>query len=91
MTGLNTSIMSERPHTPYSYKGLVRFFLAAAALLLLFGLISPLIVSFSPALQLYGELQDFYEIHSGALYYTDLKTQHEIQSAVRSAMERNPK
>jgi len=69
--------------------GLGYFFAIGAVLYLFFGFISPrIIVANSPAMQHYGERQDYYEISSGALYYTDLKTQHETQNAIRYALER---
>jgi hypothetical protein len=82
--------MNEIRHTPHGrLQGLVRFCVVAAVLLLFFGVISPFLVSLSPALQRFGERQDFYEIHSGAFYYTDLKTQQEAQDAVRYAVRRS--
>jgi hypothetical protein len=81
--------MSEIRHAAHRLQGLGRFFVIDAALLLFFGVISPFLVSISPDLQLYGELQDLYEIHSGAFYYTDLKTQQEAQDAVRYAVRRS--
>jgi hypothetical protein len=82
--------MNEMRHTSHRLAGLGYFCAIAAALLLFFGVISPrVIVANSPALQRYGERQEFYEIHSGALYYTDLKTQQETQNAVRYAMKRS--
>jgi hypothetical protein len=84
--------MNETRHTSYPLAGLGRFCVIAAALILFFGVISPqVIVANSPALQHYGERQEFYEIHSGALYYTDLKTQQETQSAVKYALRRSTK
>ena len=76
-------------HTSHRFAGLGYFCVIAAALFLFFGVISPrVIVANSPAMQHYGERQEFYEISSGALYYTDLKTQQETQSAIRYAMAR---
>ena len=70
-------------------KGLGYFCAAAAALLLFFGAVSPRIVASSPALQEYGNIQEVLGIHSGLLYYTDLKTMQETQAFVRYALERN--
>jgi hypothetical protein len=70
-------------------KGLWRFCALAAALLLFFGAVSPRIVASSPALQEYGEIQEVLGIHSGLMYYTDLKTKQETQDFVRYALERN--
>jgi hypothetical protein len=82
--------MNEMRHTSHRLSGLGYFCAIAAALILFFGVVSPrVIVANSPALQRYGERQEFYGIHSGALYYTDLKTQQETQSAVRHAMRRS--
>ena len=79
-------------HTPHRLAGLGYFCVIAAALFLFFGVISPhVIVANSPAMQHYGERQEFYEISSGALYYTDLKTQQETQSAIRYAVARAAK
>ena len=76
-------------HTSNRLAGLGYFCVIAAALYLFFGVISPrVIVANSPAMQHYGERQDYYEIHSGALYYTDLKTQQETQTAIRYAVAR---
>jgi len=90
VTGLDKKhSMNEILYTPHRLVGLGYFCAVAAALLLFFGVISPrVIVANSPALQRYGELQEFYEIHSGALYYTDLKTQQETQNAIRYALGR---
>ena len=72
-------------------KGVGYFCAASAALLLFFGVISPRIVAGSPALQEYGNIQERLGIHSGLLYYTDLKTMQETQDAVRYALERRPR
>ena len=69
--------------------GLGYFCAVAAALLLFFGVISPRLVAHSPALREYGAIQDLLGIHSGLMYYTDLKTQQETQDAVRYALERS--
>jgi len=69
-------------------KGLGYFCAVAAALFFFFSVISPRIVASSPALQQYGEIQEFLGIQSGALYYTDLKTMQETQATVRYALER---
>jgi len=84
--------MNEMQYTSHRLAGLGYFCAVAAALFLFFGAISPhVIVANSPALQHYGERQEYYGIHSGALYYTDLKTQQEVQNAVRYALERSAK
>ena len=73
----------------YRLVNLGYFCAIAAVLFFFFSVISPrFIVANSPALQHYGERQDFYEIHSGALYYTDLKTQQETQSSLKYARNR---
>ena len=72
-------------------KGLGYFCAVAAALFLFFSVISPRIVSSSSALQQYGDIQEFLGIHSGLMYYTDLKTQQETQDTVRYALERSAK
>jgi len=87
--GWTTHIMNEIQHTSHCLARLGYFCAVAVALFLFFGVISPrLIVANSPALQHYGERQEFYGIHSGALYYTDLKTQQETQNAIRYAQAR---
>ena len=89
MAGLDNNSMNEMQRTSHRLAGLGYFCAIAAALFLFFSVISPrVIVANSPALQHYGERQDFYEIHSGALYYTDLKTQQETQNAIRYARDR---
>jgi len=81
--------MNEIQHTTHRLASLGYLCAIAAAVFLFFSVISPrVIVANSPALQHYGERLDFYEIHSGALYYTDLKTLQETQSAVRYALDR---
>ncbi|MDR2696299.1 MAG: hypothetical protein LBC79_07990 [Deltaproteobacteria bacterium] len=69
-------------------KGLGYFCALAGALFLFFSAISPRIVASSPALQQYGAIQEFLGIHSGLMYYTDLKTMQETQDTVRYALER---
>jgi len=90
MAGLDKNIaMNEIQHTTNRLANLGYFCAIAAALVLFFSVISPrVIVANSPALQRYGERQDFYGIHSGALYYTDLKTLQETQNAIRYAQSR---
>jgi len=83
--------MREMRHISYRIKGLGYFCAVAAAFFLFFGVISPRIVSSSPALQQYGDIQEFLGIHSGLMYYTDLKTQQETQNTVRYALERSSK
>jgi hypothetical protein len=81
--------MNEMQPASHRLTGFGYFCAIAAALYLFFGIISPrVIVANSSALQHYGERQEFYEIHSGALYYTDLKTQQETQNAIRYALGR---
>ena len=80
--------MSEMRHPSHRLRGLGYFCVAAAALLLFFGVISPRIVAGSSTLQQYGNIQEFLGIHSGLMYYTDLKTMQETQDAVRYALER---
>ena len=79
--------MNEMRHS--RLKGLGYFCAVAVTLLFFFGVISPRIVASSPALQEYGNIQDFLGIHSGLMYYTDLKTRQETQDAVRYALERS--
>ena len=84
--------MNEVQHTSRSLVRLGYFCAIVAALLLFFGVISPrIIIANSTALQYYGEQQEFYGISSGALYYTDLKTQQETQNAIRYALVRSAK
>ena len=73
----------------YRFKGLAVFCVCAAMLFLFFSVVSPRIVASSPALQEYGNIQEFLGIHSGLLYYTDLKTMQETQDTVRYALERS--
>ena len=87
----NTDRMDEMQHASRRMQGLGFFCAVAAALFLFFSVISPRIVSSSPALQQYGEIQEFLGIHSGLMYYTDLKTQQETQNTVRYALERRSK
>ena len=81
--------MSETRHNARRLKGFGYFCLIAAALVFLFGVASPRFVATSPNLQRYGALQDELGIHSGLMYYTDLKTQQETQDIVRYALERS--
>jgi len=83
--------MSALRQYAHHLKGLGYLCLAAGALVFFFSVISPRIVAGSPALQEYGEIQEFLGIHSGALYYTDLKTMQETQATVRYALERASK
>jgi hypothetical protein len=84
--------MNEMRHASHRLAGLGYFCAIAAALTLFFGVVSPrVIVANSPVLQHFGERQEFYEIHSGALYYTDLKTMQETQTAVRYALRKSVK
>ena len=81
--------MDEIQHTARRrLKGLGYFCAVAAVLVLFFSVVSPRIVSSVPALQRYGTIQEFLGIHSGALYYTDLKTMQETQDTIRYALRR---
>jgi hypothetical protein len=81
--------MNAMQRNTHRLKGLGYFCTLAAALFLFFSAVSPRIVARSPALQQYGEIQEFLGIHSGLMYYTDLKTKQETQDFVRYALERN--
>jgi len=76
-------------HIAHRAKGLAYFCAVAGALFLFFSVVSPRIVASSPALQEYGNIQEVLGIHSGQLYYTDLKTAQETQNTVRYALERS--
>jgi hypothetical protein len=78
-------------HTTHHLRKPGRFCALVAALFLFFGVISPRIIAGSPTLQEYGNNQEFLGIHSGLMYYTDLKTMQETQDFVRDALERAPK
>jgi hypothetical protein len=80
--------MNTLRQSSHRLKGLGCFCVLAAALLLFFGVVSPRIVAGSPALQEYGDIQERLGIHSGLMYYTDLKTLQETQDTVRYALER---
>ncbi|SHN64548.1 hypothetical protein [Desulfovibrio litoralis] len=60
--------------TQKTYFGIVKLLIVLACFWGFFYIISPMLVNAIPALKHYGEVQDFYEVHSGRMYYTDLNT-----------------
>lgn len=68
-------------------EGLLRLGIAAGLIIFFFGFLSPRIVDSVPAMKHYGEVQDYHGVHSGLMYYTDLKTSQQTQDYVRHALE----
>ena len=83
--------MSKIQHISHRLRSLGYFCVLVAALLFFFGTVSPRIVSISPPMQRFGDVQELLGIHSGLMYYTDLKTQQETQDYVRYALEQSSK
>ncbi len=70
----------------FSLRGCAQLLLVGAVMYLLFGVLSPRFVASFPPLAHYGEVQSFYGVHSGSMYYTDLATSQLTQMHVSNAL-----
>lgn len=55
-------------------------------LLLFFGVLGPWLFSLSPAWQRYDAVQEEHNIHSGAIYYSDVPVTQDCEEATRKAV-----
>lgn len=61
---------------------------SAVMLWFFFAIVSPWLISYSSAWQRFIAVQDEYNIHSGAIFYTDVPTSAPAEAASRAAVRK---